>query len=81
MGNILLMYVKWSDYKAHKKYRIWEMLNKIGDEVVIVFGHGGNTSKSGISKSMGAYSNDSGKVLKIVYRSSHLVKVRFDSCV
>lgn len=74
-------YAKWFDYKVHKKHKIWDMLTKIGDEVVVVYGSGKNVAKSGLSKSLTDYGAREGKVMRIVYRSAHLVKVRFEGCV
>ena len=74
-------FVKWTDYPNHKKYKIWDMLKKIGDEVVVVYGTGGSTSKSGLSRSVSEYGNRENKVMKIVYRSAHIVRVRFEGCV
>lgn len=74
-------YAKWLDYPNHKKYKIWDMLLKLGDEVVVVYGTGGGTGKMGLSRSLTEYGKREGKIMKIVYRSAHLVRVRFEGCV
>jgi hypothetical protein len=82
-GSVGQVYtVKWLDYPIHRKYKIWDMPQKIGDEVLIVFGSGnGKIGKNGLSNSLSAYCRSSGKVLEVVYMSSHLVRVRFVGCV
>lgn len=81
VNNPDIKFVKWTDYPSHKKYKIWDMLNKIGDEVVVVYGTGGGTGKMGLSRSATEYGNRENKVLKIVYRSAHIVRVRFEGVV
>jgi len=74
--------VRWSDYPNHQKYKIWDMLGKIGDEVLVVYGtSNGNVGKNGLSLSLSAYGRSTGKVLEVVYRSVHLVRVQFTGCV
>lgn len=82
VGSGQLYTVRWLDYPINRKYKIWDMPQKIGDEVLIVFGSGnGKIGKNGLSNSLSAYVRSSGKVLEVVYMSSHLVRVRFTGCV
>lgn len=69
------IYVNWNDFKIGKKYKIWNMLEKIGDELIVVMTH--PMSKQGLSLSLNEYNEISGKNIVILYTSKHLVRVKF----
>jgi alcohol dehydrogenase YqhD (iron-dependent ADH family) len=70
----MVLHVLWGDYK--KKSKIFDMAEKIGDRIVLVYG-GSLVKKHGVSFAVGRYAKRTGRLFRINYSSRHLVEVEF----
>lgn len=64
-------FVRWSEFK--NKDKVWDMLEMIGDRIVVVVAD--NRLSSGVSKSASAYGANKMRKLKVNYSAAHLVEV------